>query len=167
MRCGIRIPRSAGFSPSSPSPIPTRCPKRAAKQSRAAYGRLPDALKAEIEPLTAIHDYVFSRGKVAPVRPSHAASLPPVEQKLVRANPSTGARNYYVGFHPREVVGWGRGASRCLFHRGCMRQNRVCGAGPTLEEYGPAVPLRLFFRRPNCGTMRQCRRSLSWMRSAV
>ena len=36
-----------------------------------------------IDPLTAIHDYVFSRGKVAPdaVTPSHAASLPPVRQK--------------------------------------------------------------------------------------
>jgi len=146
--------------------------------TRAAYRRLPDALKATIDPLIAIHDYVFSRGKVAPdaVTPSHAASLPPVRQKLVRANPRTGARNYYVGSHAKSIVGWeeapGRallddlleratGAehvyshdwksgdlviwdNRCLLHRGSgydadryrryMRQTRVQGAGPTLEE---------------------------------
>ena len=143
---------------------------------RAAYARLPDALKAEIGPLTAIHDYVFSRGRVAPVAASHAASLPPVEQKLVRTNPATGTRNYYIGSHAREIVGRDREAgrrllddllaratreedilshrwspgdlaiwdNRCLLHRGRpydadrqrrrMRQNRVRGAGPTLEE---------------------------------
>ena len=143
---------------------------------RAAHARLPDAMKAEIGPLTAIHDYVFSRGKVAPVKASHAASLPPVEQKLVRTNPATGAAGYYVGSHAREIVGRDREAgrrllddllaratraedvlshrwspgdlviwdNRCLLHRGRpydadrqrrrMRQTRVRGAGPTLEE---------------------------------
>ncbi|MDG2481779.1 MAG: TauD/TfdA family dioxygenase [Alphaproteobacteria bacterium] len=143
---------------------------------RAAYAGLPDAMKAEMDGLVAIHDYVFSRSKVAPVDPSHAASLPPVEQRLVRTNPSTGARNYFVGSHARSIVGWDEAASRnliedlmaratreqnilshtwrpgdlviwdnrCLLHRGrpydadryrrYIRQNRVCGVGPTLEE---------------------------------
>ena len=143
---------------------------------RAAWARLPDAMKAEIELLTAIHDYVFSRSTVAEVAPSHAASLPPVEQKLVRANPRTGARSYYVGSHAREIVGWERARgrrllnglvaratreedilthrwspgdlviwdNRCLIHRGRpydadryrrrMRQTRVRGPRPTLEE---------------------------------
>ena len=76
--------------------------------TRSAYERLPDALKTEIEPLTVIHDYVFSRSKVSPdaVTPSHAASLPPVRQRLVRTNPRTGARNYYVGSHAKTVEGW-------------------------------------------------------------
>ena len=82
--------------------------------TRAAYGRLPDALKATIDPLLVIHDYVFSRSKVARVEPQHAASLPPVEQKLVRSNPGTGARNYYIGSHARTVVGWGEVESREL-----------------------------------------------------
>jgi len=83
---------------------------------RAAYRRLPDALRATIEPLTAIHDYVYSRGKVSPdaVTPSHAASLPPVRQKLVRANPRTGARNYYVGAHAKAIVGWEEARGRAL-----------------------------------------------------
>ena len=84
--------------------------------ARAAHRRLPESLQAEIEPLIAIHDYVFSRSKVAPdaATPSHAASLPPVRQKLVRANPRTGERNYFVGSHAREIVGWDEATGRAL-----------------------------------------------------
>jgi alpha-ketoglutarate-dependent 2,4-dichlorophenoxyacetate dioxygenase len=83
---------------------------------RAAYDRLPDETRQEIEPLVAIHDYVFSRSKVAPdaVTPSHAASLPPVRQKLVRRNPRTAERNFYVGSHAREIEGWDYTESRRL-----------------------------------------------------
>ena len=143
---------------------------------RAAYARLPEALKTRIEPLHVLHDYVFSRSPVAPVDPNHAASLPPVEHRLVRRNPANGLRNYYVGSHARSIVGWSgiesrqlidnllRRATRpedvyahrwqagdtviwdnrCLLHRGTgydadrwrrrMRQTRVEGVGPTLEE---------------------------------
>ena len=47
--------------------------------TRAAFGRLSDDEKRTIEPLRAVHDYVFSRSKVGKdaVTPSHAASLPP------------------------------------------------------------------------------------------
>ena len=60
--------------------------------TRAAYARLPHELQTRIADLIVIHDYVFSRSKVGPdaVTPSHAASLPPVPQKLVRRNPVTG-----------------------------------------------------------------------------
>ncbi|MBT5108101.1 MAG: TauD/TfdA family dioxygenase [Rhodospirillaceae bacterium] len=146
--------------------------------ARAAYGRLPEDVKATIDPLRVVHDYVFSRSKVGPdaVTPSHAASLPPIEQKMVRANPRTGAKNHYVGSHAKTIAGWNEDASRaliddlleratqaeyvysqdwrpgevviwdnrCLLHRGAgydadkyrrrMRQTRVCGAGPTLDE---------------------------------
>jgi len=83
---------------------------------RAAYRRLPDAMKARIDPLIAVHDYVFSRSKVAPdaVTPSHAASLPPAPQKLVRRNPRTGEKNYYIGSHAKEIVGWTFEESRAL-----------------------------------------------------
>jgi alpha-ketoglutarate-dependent 2,4-dichlorophenoxyacetate dioxygenase len=83
---------------------------------RAAYARLPDAVKQKIEPLHAVHDYVFSRSKVGPdaVTPSHAASLPPVEQKLVRTNPRTGEKNFFVGSHAKEIAGWEFEESRVL-----------------------------------------------------
>lgn len=82
--------------------------------ARAAYGRLPVAEQARIDPLVVIHDYVFSRSKVAPVSASHAASLPPVRQRLVRANPANGARNFYIGSHARSIEGWSDADSRAL-----------------------------------------------------
>lgn len=143
---------------------------------RAAYARLTPQQQAEIDDLHVLHDYVFSRTKVAPVHDNHAASLPPIEQKLVRTNPRHGAKNYYVGSHARSIIGWSGVDSRrlidelnesatrpehrwsqrwrpgdtviwdnrCVLHRGAgydadrfrryMRQSRVRGAGPTLDE---------------------------------
>ena len=146
--------------------------------SRTAYDRLDNGTRQTIEPLVVVHDYVYSRSKVSPnaVTPSHAASLPPIPHKLVRRNPRTGARNYYIGSHAKEIEGWNFGDSRqlldglldratrpehiytkewepgelviwdnrCLLHRGTgydadkyrrrMRQTRVAGNSPTLEE---------------------------------
>ncbi|ANK82826.1 MAG: hypothetical protein TEF_20000 [Rhizobiales bacterium NRL2] len=84
--------------------------------ARAAYDRLSEAERDEIDPLVTIHDYVFSRSKVGPdaVTPSHAASLPPVRQRLVRANPRTGRKNYYVGSHAKTIEGWEDARSRDL-----------------------------------------------------
>ena len=81
---------------------------------RSAYARLPGEMQKQIENLTCIHDYVFSRSPIAPVDPNHAASLPPVEQKMVRTNPGNGMKNYYVGSHARSVVGWHGVESRKL-----------------------------------------------------
>ncbi|MEM7426120.1 MAG: TauD/TfdA family dioxygenase [Pseudomonadota bacterium] len=84
--------------------------------ARAAYVRLPEDKKARIDDLIVIHNYVFSRSKVAPdaVTASHAESLPPVRQKLVRTNPGNGAKNYYVGSHAEKVVGWSEAKGREL-----------------------------------------------------
>ncbi len=84
--------------------------------TRTAYKRLPDARQRAIDPLVAIHDYVYSRSKVSPdaVTPSHAESLPPVRQRLVRRNPNTGAKNFYVGSHVKTIEGWSARDSRSL-----------------------------------------------------
>ncbi len=94
--------------------------------TRAAYARLPDELKHEIADLVVIHDYVYSRSKVGPdaVTPSHAASLPPVPQKLVRTNPVTGEKNYYVGSHARSIEGWTDDAARALLDELLARATR-------------------------------------------
>jgi alpha-ketoglutarate-dependent 2,4-dichlorophenoxyacetate dioxygenase len=83
---------------------------------RAAYDRLSPARKAELDPLIAIHDYVFSRSKVAPdaVSPELAASLPPVRQRLVRTNPATGEKNLFLGSHVREIEGMSYADGRAL-----------------------------------------------------
>ncbi len=143
---------------------------------RAAYQRLGTEKQAQINDLHVLHDYVFSRTKVAPVHDNHAASLPPIEQRLVRTNPRHGRQNFYVGSHARSIIGWSGVDSRqlidelnelateparrwvqqwqpgdtviwdnrCVLHRGSgydadrfrrrMRQTRVRGAGPTLDE---------------------------------
>jgi len=76
--------------------------------TRAAYARLPAHLKETIADLVVIHDYVYSRSKVGEdvVSDSLAQSLPPVRQRLVRTNPVTGEKNYYVGSHARTIEGW-------------------------------------------------------------
>lgn len=81
---------------------------------RAAFAALPGERQAEIAPLKVLHDYVFSRSQVAPVDPNHAASLPPVEHRLVRTNPTNGRQNFYVGSHARSIVGFGGVESRAL-----------------------------------------------------
>jgi alpha-ketoglutarate-dependent 2,4-dichlorophenoxyacetate dioxygenase len=83
---------------------------------RAAYDRLSPERKAELHPLIAIHDYVYSRSKIAPdaVSPEMAASLPPVRQRLVRTNPTTGAKNLFLGSHVREIEGMSQAAGRAL-----------------------------------------------------
>ena len=83
---------------------------------RAAYNRLAPERQRQLDPLVAIHDYVFSRSKVAPdaVSPELAASLPPVRQRLVRTNPNTGTKNLFLGSHVREIEGWGEADSRAL-----------------------------------------------------
>ena len=85
---------------------------------RTAFDRLPAKTQADILPLITIHDYVFSRSKVGvdAVSSSHANSLPPVRQRLVRRNPSTGRRNFYVGSHAREIEGWEFSKSRNLLN---------------------------------------------------
>jgi len=84
---------------------------------RAAYNRLDDDSKVEIDGLHVLHDYVFSRTKVAPVHDNHAASLPPIEHKLVRTNPNIGAKNFYVGSHARSIIGWSGIESRRLIDK--------------------------------------------------
>ncbi len=81
---------------------------------RTAHQALPEDLRATIEPLHVIHDYVFSRSQVAPVDPNHAASLPPVLHRLVRENPANGLTNYYIGSHARSIPGWSGIDSRRL-----------------------------------------------------
>ena len=146
--------------------------------TRSAYNRLTDAEKERVDPLVVIHDYVYSRSKVAPdaVSPELAASLPPVRQQLVRYNETADAKNLFIGSHAKTIEGWDDKEARelldnltdkatqdehiyahrwqpgdlviwdnrCLLHRGegydadrfrrYMRQTRVSGEGPTLQQ---------------------------------
>ena len=84
--------------------------------TRSAYNRLTDAEKERVDPLVVIHDYVYSRSKVAPdaVLPDLAASLPPVRQQLVRYNENAGAKNLFIGSHAKTIEDWDDGEARNL-----------------------------------------------------
>ncbi len=87
--------------------------------TRAAHARLDPIEQERLDPMIGIHDYTYSRSKVAPdaVSPSLSSSLPPVRQKLVRKNPRTGAKNLFIGSHCREIEGIGYDGSRPLLDR--------------------------------------------------
>lgn len=87
--------------------------------TRSAYARLDPDEQDRLDPMIAIHDYTYSRSKVAPdaVSPALSNSLPPVRQRLVRRNPRTGERNLFIGSHCREIEGMGFAASRPLLDR--------------------------------------------------
>jgi len=84
--------------------------------TRRAYERLAENRKGEVDPLIVIHDYVYSRSKVAPdaVSPELAATLPPVRQRLVRRNPRNGEKNLFIGSHAKAIEGWSDARSRAL-----------------------------------------------------
>ena len=76
--------------------------------SRAAYKRLDQQTRNTIAPLTVIHDYIFSRTKVSEdaVNTGQRTYMYPVRQKLVRTNPQTQEKNFYIGSHARDIEGW-------------------------------------------------------------
>ena len=126
---------------------------------RAAWDRIEDDEQERLGPLVCVHDYVFSRSKVAPdaVTPSHAASLPPVRQRLVRRNPATGARNLYIGSHAREIEGWefdesrgaaGRAGRGDDGRRACAEPPLAAGRPGDLGQSLPAAPGRRLRCRP-------------------
>lgn len=87
--------------------------------ARAAYRRLDKDTRETIDPLIGVHDYIYSRVKVGAdaVNEGQRAFMRPVRQRLVRMNPVTGEKNYYVGSHVRSIVGWTDDDARALIER--------------------------------------------------
>ncbi len=74
---------------------------------RAAWDALPVALQRRLEHLVAVHSFAYSRALIAPglLLPEQEAALPPVKQRLVRANPVTGRAALYLGSHAAYIQG--------------------------------------------------------------
>jgi alpha-ketoglutarate-dependent 2,4-dichlorophenoxyacetate dioxygenase len=75
---------------------------------RAAYDALPEATKAEIEDLVALHDIAWSRGQLGfnDLLFGEKNVLPPVPQRLVRTHPGAGRKTLYIAAHACAIVGW-------------------------------------------------------------
>jgi alpha-ketoglutarate-dependent 2,4-dichlorophenoxyacetate dioxygenase len=75
---------------------------------RAAYDALPEAIKAEIDGLVAMHDIAWSRAQLGFTELLFGEKdvLPPVPQRLVRTHPGSGRKTLYVAAHASEIVGW-------------------------------------------------------------
>ena len=96
---------------------------------RVGYSRLPEDLRRFLDGKEAIHSFVYSRGLVDDglMPPDHAAQVPPVRQALVRANPVSGRKAFYVGSHACEIVGMPTAAARAL-----LRELREAATRPEL-----------------------------------
>ena len=128
--------------------------------ARSAYQRLDAETRELIEGRVGIHDYIYSRTKIGEdaVNQGQRTYMHPVRQRLVRQNPFTGERNFFVGSHVKGIEGMPDDEARPLIarlidevirpesryrHRWCvgdfvMWDNRCllhCGCGYDAEKY--------------------------------
>jgi len=75
---------------------------------RAAYDALPEAAKAEIAGLVALHDIAWSRAQLGftELLFGEKDALPPVPQRVVRTHPGSKRKTLYLAAHASEIVGW-------------------------------------------------------------
>lgn len=75
--------------------------------TRAAYEALPEARRARLDGLIAIHSITKSREKLSlhAVTAEQKQAMPPVPQALVRRNPVTGRKSLLIGSHVAAIVG--------------------------------------------------------------
>ncbi len=85
---------------------------------RIVWNALPDAWKAEVEGLVAIHNLAHSRAQVDPAHltAQERAGVPPVRQPMVRTLPS-GAKSLYIGSHVEAIEGMAPDVARELLLR--------------------------------------------------
>ncbi|MCL4168425.1 UNVERIFIED_CONTAM: hypothetical protein GTU68_039981, partial [Idotea baltica] len=83
----------------------------------AAYDALPADRQTELEQLTVVHSYEYSRannpGHMDPMSAEERAKYPPVEHPLVRLHPD-GRRSLYMGGHASHIVGMDEDEGRQL-----------------------------------------------------
>ena len=98
--------------------IPSRGGNTEFAAMRAAFAALAPEEQARLRPMTAIHDFAWSRRRVDPalVTEAEAAAHPPVRQPVVRdENPHGPA--LYLGAHARTIEGLDEAEARALIDR--------------------------------------------------
>jgi len=99
--------------------VPAEAGETEFASARAAYQRLDPAMRERLEGKVGIHDYIYSRTKVGEdaVNQGQRTYMHPVRQRLVRQNPVTGERNYFVASHVRGIEGMPDAEGRPLIER--------------------------------------------------
>jgi alpha-ketoglutarate-dependent 2,4-dichlorophenoxyacetate dioxygenase len=98
--------------------IPSRGGETEFASMRAAWAELPEALRAAARGRVAIHDFGWSRSRVAPelVTEAERTQHPPVRQAMVlEENPHGPA--LYLGAHAARIEGMGEAEGRALIDR--------------------------------------------------
>lgn len=74
---------------------------------RVAYAALPDETKRHIEGKVVMHSFANSRNQIDKDLASGAErdELPPVPHPMVKANPATGEKSFYLASHASHIVG--------------------------------------------------------------
>jgi len=96
--------------------VPSRGGETEFADCRAAYGALPDLLRAETEGKSAEHWVHHSRSTLGwePTADEIKGAMAPVEWPLVRVHPGSGRHSLYIGAHARRVIGMELPAGRIL-----------------------------------------------------
>ena len=84
-----------------------------------AYDALPEATKAEIAGLKAVHSFDYMRRSTGdrPLTEAERSATPPAIHPLVRTHPETGRKSLYLGMYCESVAGMGAAAGRALLDR--------------------------------------------------
>ena len=84
--------------------------------TRAAYEKLPQALKGRIEDLMVIHSLSYARDKMdmSILTDEQRDAAPPVKHPLVQVNPTNGKKSMLIGAHAAFIDGWTEENSREL-----------------------------------------------------
>ncbi len=87
--------------------------------ARAAWRRLDADTRVLIHDRIGVHDYIFSRTKVGEdaVNEGQRTYMHPVRQRLVRQNPVTGEKNFFVASHVKAIEGMPEAEGRALLDR--------------------------------------------------
>ena len=95
--------------------------------TRAAYGRLPQALKDRIEDLKVIHSLSYARDKMdmSILTDEQRDAAPPVKHPLVQVNPANGKKSMLIGAHAAFIDGWTEEDSRAILDELVERSTRL------------------------------------------
>ena len=82
----------------------------------AAYDALPEAMRAQIDGLRAIHDLDRSRQRMGapPMTEAQRREAPPIDHPLVRHLPDHGRRSLFASGHAATIAGWDPAAGEAL-----------------------------------------------------